>query len=50
MTPLRARLRAMLLSSTFAALLIGGAAAFGLIALILLIKLMVRSTTGRSGG
>ena len=50
MTPRRARLRAMSLSSTFAGLLIGGVAAFGLLLLILLIMLMVRSASTRSGG
>jgi len=51
MMPRRARLRAMSLSSTFAGLLIGGVAAFGLLLLILLIMLMVRSSAStRSGG
>jgi hypothetical protein len=44
------RLRAMSVSSTFAALLIGGVAALGLMLLIMLIMLIVRSTTSRSGG
>jgi hypothetical protein len=50
MMPRRARLRAMSLSSTFAGLLIGGVAALGLLLLILLIMLMVRSPSTRSGG
>ena len=50
MMPCRARLRAMSLSSTFAGLLISGVAAFGLLLLILLIMLMVRSASTRSGG
>jgi uncharacterized membrane protein YqjE len=44
------RLRAMSVSSTFAALLIGGVAALGLMSLLILIMLIVRSTTSRSGG
>ena len=44
------KLRAMSLSFTFAALLIGGVAALGLLLLILLIMLMVRSTSARSRG
>jgi hypothetical protein len=44
------RLRAMSVSSTFAALLIGGVAVLGLLLLIMLIMLIVRSTTSRSGG
>jgi hypothetical protein len=40
----------MSVSSTFAALLIGGVAAVGLVLLILLIILMVRSTSSRYGG
>jgi hypothetical protein len=46
----RTRLRAMSVSSTFAVLLIGGVAAFGLLLLILLIMLMVRTINSRSGG
>jgi hypothetical protein len=38
------------MSSVFAALLIGGVAALGLLFLILLIMLMVRTTNSRSGG
>lgn len=45
------RLRAMSVSATFAALLIGGVAALGLLLLlILLIMLITHSTTSRSGG
>jgi hypothetical protein len=44
------RLRAMSVSATFAALLIGGVAALGLTLLVMLIMLIVRSTTSRSGG
>jgi len=44
------RLRAMSVSTTFAALLIGGVAVLGLLLLILLIMLIMRSTTSRSGG
>jgi hypothetical protein len=40
----------MSVSSTFAALLIGGVAAVGLMLLIFLIILMVRSTRSRYGG
>jgi hypothetical protein len=40
----------MSVSFTFAALLIISVAALGLLLLILLIKLMVRSTNARSGG
>jgi hypothetical protein len=40
----------MSVSATFAALLIGGVAALGLMLLIMLIMLMVRSTNSRSGG
>jgi hypothetical protein len=40
----------MSVSSTFAALLIGGVAGVGLLLLILLIILMVRSTSSRYGG
>jgi hypothetical protein len=39
----------MSVSLTFAALLIGGVAALGLLLLISLIMLMVRSTSARSG-
>ena len=39
----------MSVSFTFAALLIGGVAARGVLLLILLIMLMVRSTNARSG-
>jgi hypothetical protein len=44
------RLRAMSVSSTFAALLIGGVAALGLLFLVMLIMLMVHATNSRSGG
>ena len=44
------RLRAMSLSFTFAVLLICGVAALGLVLLITLIRLMVRSTAARPGG
>ena len=44
------RLPAMSVSFTFAALLIAGVAALGLLLLILLIMLMLRSTNARSGG
>jgi hypothetical protein len=44
------RLRAMSVSATFAALLMGGVAALGLLLLILLIMLVMHSTTSRSGG
>jgi hypothetical protein len=44
------RLRAMPVSSTFAALLIGGVAALGLLFLVMLIMLMVHATNSRSGG
>ena len=40
----------MSVSFTFAALLIAGVAALGLLLLILLIMLMVRSASTRSGG
>lgn len=40
----------MSVSLTFAALLIAGVAALGLLLLILLITLMLRSTNARSGG
>ena len=43
------RLPAMSVSFTFAALLIGGVVALGVLLLILLIMLMVRSTNARSG-
>jgi len=43
------RLPAMSVSLTFAALLIGGVAALGVLLLILLIMLVVRSTNARSG-
>jgi hypothetical protein len=43
------RLRAMSVSFTFAALLIGGVAALGLLMLLMLIMLIVRSGA-RSGG
>jgi len=39
----------MSVSFTFAALLIGGVVALGVLLLILLIMLMVRSTNARSG-
>ena len=39
----------MPVSFTFAALLIGGVAALGVLLLILLVMLMVRSTNARSG-
>jgi hypothetical protein len=38
------------ISSVFAALLIGGVAALGVLFLILLIMLMVRTAKSRSGG
>jgi hypothetical protein len=44
------RLRPMSVSATFAALLIGGIAALGLLLLILLIMLLVRTTHSRPGG
>ena len=44
------RLRAMSVSATFAALLMGGVAALGLLLLILLIMLITHSTTSRSDG
>jgi hypothetical protein len=44
------RLPAMSVSSTFAALLIGGVAALGLLFLVMLIMLMVHATNSRSGG
>jgi hypothetical protein len=50
MTLRRTRLPAMSVSATFAALLIGGVAAVGLLLLILLIIFMVRSTSSRYGG
>jgi len=40
----------MSVSATFAALLIGGVAALGLLLLILLIMLITHSTTSRSDG
>ena len=40
----------MSVSFTFAALLIAGVAALGLLLLILLIMLVMHSTTSRSGG
>jgi hypothetical protein len=40
----------MSVSFTFAVLLIGGIAALGLVLLVMLIMLMVRSTGARSGG
>jgi hypothetical protein len=40
----------MSMSSTFAALLIGGVSALGLMLLVMLIMLLVRSTNSRSGG
>ena len=45
-----ARLPAMSVSFTFALLLLGGIAALGLMLLILLIMLMVRSANMRPGG
>jgi hypothetical protein len=44
------RLRAMSVSSTFAALLIGGVAALGLLFLVMLIMLIVHSANSRAGG
>jgi hypothetical protein len=44
------RLPAMSVSSTFAALLIGGVAALGLLFLVMLIMLIVHSTSTRAGG
>jgi hypothetical protein len=44
------RLPAMSVSFTFALLLVGGIAALGLMLLILLIMLMVRSANMRPGG
>jgi hypothetical protein len=44
------RLPAMSVSAIFAALLIGGVAALGVLLLILLIMLMMHSMTSRSGG
>ena len=44
------RLRAVSISFAFAALLIGGVAALGVLFLILLIMLMVRTAKSRSGG
>ena len=43
------RLRAMSVSTIFAALLIGGIAALGLLLLILLIMLMARTANSRPG-
>jgi hypothetical protein len=48
--PPTTRLPAMSVSFTFAALLIAGVAALGLLLLILLIMLMRRSTNARFGG
>jgi hypothetical protein len=45
-----ARLPAMSVSFTFAVLLIGSVCALGVLLLLLLIMLMVRSTNVRSGG
>jgi hypothetical protein len=44
------RLPAMSISSTFAVLLIGGISALGLMLLVMLIMLLVRSTNSRTGG
>jgi len=48
--PPTTRLPAMSVSFTFAALLIAGVAALGLLLLILLIMLLRRSTNARFGG